>query len=296
MTVVTLASALVFAVTPTERVSLSGCEPTLVSVVNDELAVAGFDLESSGTSLVVTCSGERVQVELFSDRDGRHDTTELVLGTGERAQVRLAVQVVDLLHASLAAERFRGLLLPPPSVVVPPDPEAPSEAGTGWVGAVQAGAAIDPRGVGAEPLLSANVARRWARWEIGVGLSSTVHGALLEGSSGAARFGLATGTLQVQHVWTFGSWTLAPRLGLGALVGWAFGERPTPAYLATAGAVPTFVASAAVSGWYQLVPAIGLGVSVEVFAAPFPVRVQIPGAEALMGLPTVALLAGARFR
>ena len=274
--------ALVLATVQTE-----GCDAALREAIRDEVEVSGFAEDSVET--VVHCEGHAVQVTLQDPRSGRRWVRALSRGSDSRAEVRVAVQLVDLLHAARAEVTWASLLEDrapvPPSV---------SEVTSRWSGEVMAGAAFSPGVFGVEPSLSGRVVRRFGAWSVGASALGTLRASRLRGTVGTAEFGFATAAVVGSRTWSFAAWELEPQVGLGMLVLWAVGHATDFAYEGRLSGAATVLLSASVSVWRSF-DVVSLGVRLEVGVTPIAARLELPDVRARVGLPVLALSLGARW-
>lgn len=259
----------------------AGCSDSLVRTVEDELALAKVATVPES----LRCEGTTVIVGLADGAEYR-----VTLGTDARAEVRLAVQLADLLHAQEVEARFASRLEPsaPPVVVTMP----PSRLRATLLG----GATFSGGGFGVQPSIRGSAALAFARVSIGVAVEATVRGSNLRSSAGTADFGFGAVQVFGELPLDFDRWTIAPRVGAGVLIGWASGRAASFAYTNGTQVVASALISAGASGWRTITPWLQLGLAIDVGVAPFPIVVSIPGARASMGLPLITLAAGARFQ
>jgi len=260
---------------------VDGCPPQLTSTIHDELLAAGFSGDSGEIARISTrCSAEAIQVRI-EDR-----VTEKT--------VERAVQVVELLHASLAEARARRRVAQVPAQVDAFLAQREEPASVPWSAGLELGAIGGLGAFGVEPALFGEISRPVWKVELGLSLAGTVHASSLSSLAGRALLGLAlaqgTAALPVE----LGGFRLSPRLGLGTLVVWASGEASS-AYQSSFGATAVFALTLGASLWRSLAPWLSAGLLLDVTAAPVPVRVEVPGASTRVGLPLLALALGVRF-
>jgi len=274
---------------------VDGCPPQLTSTIHDELLAAGFSGDSGEIARISTrCSAEAIQVRI-EDRVTEKTVERAFpqLG-GPRAENRLAVQVVELLHASLAEARARRRVAQVPAQVDAFLAQREEPASVPWSAGLELGAIGGLGAFGVEPALFGEISRPVWKVELGLSLAGTVHASSLSSLAGRALLGLAlaqgTAALPVE----LGGFRLSPRLGLGTLVVWASGEASS-AYQSSFGATAVFALTLGASLWRSLAPWLSAGLLLDVTAAPVPVRVEVPGASTRVGLPLLALALGVRF-
>lgn len=271
---------------------VTGCPEALRSMVLDEYALASLP-SSSTHQVAVRCEGVAVEVSIDQPNVGNRTHT-LQRGTDARAEVRVAVQVVELVRAALAEERFARAPLRPVSLEpsMAPQPPRPPR----WSVSLAGGLTVAPGGLGGEPSVSAGVWRGVGAIELGVTALATVRATRLPVAAGRALLGLVHLEARAGYPLEFDSWTLTPHVGLGALVVWALGEPATVGWTGNLGFAPTFALGAGLSAWRALTSWLKVGLVTEVIAAPFPVRVELPGARATVGLPVLVLSLAFGFR
>lgn len=290
---------------PSVTLESSDCAPGLVTAIQDELEVAGFPTERSSdvgaqvAHVDVHCVDANVIVQVEDRVTPKSVRRTLQLQPRPRAEVLVALQVVELLHASLAETRFASLTQVPAPVVrflEQREPPAPSP----WNLAVGAGATWAPIGFGVQPSVSAEISRAVSSWkparlELGALLTATVHASLLRGTGGQAELGLVESRGLVAVSFEQASWMIRPRLSAGVLLVWAAGHADV-GYGAKSGATATFEVglglsvSRAVNSW------LALNAGVDVAVTPFPVVVRLPDSSTRIGLPLLAAQIGAVFR
>lgn len=281
------------------------CPPELTGSIRDELESAGF-LTSVGARagaqvahVVARCEGARVVVRIEDRVTSKVVERSLASVQGPRSEVLAAIQVVELLHASLAETRFAALLPVPPQVerfLAQREPPPP----TRWNFAATGGVSWAPGGFGFQPSLSAAVSRPLTSgtgWqlELGGALTATVHATLLRGTGGEADVGLVEPRALLAVAFERGGWTVRPCVSLGALFVWAVG-RAGGAYGAASGATGTFEAALGLSFSRALNPWLALSAGVDAAVAPVPVQVQLPDSTTRIGAPVLSAQLGVVFR
>ena len=258
----------------------AGCSASLVHTVEDELALASVVIVPES----LRCEGSTVIVRLADQREYR-----VTLGTDPRAEVRLAVQLADVLHAQKVEARFasRGVPVVPPVVV--PRPSLLRAT-------LLAGATFSGGGFGVQPSIRASGALVFGSVNVGLSVEATVHASKVRSTAGTADSGLGAVQVFGELPFELNVWTLSPRVGAGVLLAWASGRSSSLAYANRTQVAPTGLISAGLSAWRTLTPWLQLGLALDVGVAPFPVVVSIPGASASIGLPLITLAAGTRFQ
>lgn len=280
---------------PGVLLEVSACPEALEPSVRDELTVAGLESDDLLTEVSVRCAGAEVDVALRDVASGREHRGALRLGPDARGLTRVAVQVVDLVRASLAEARFSGLLAPVvhAAPAPPPAPPRPPSALRGWLGG---GATLAPGGLGLQPSLAGEVSYALGSLELGLGAWATVRAARLVGTVGRAEFGVGgsqvVGAVTLEH----GAWTLTPHMEVGVLVAWGLGEATALAWEGRLATAATLALGLGVSAWRAVGTGVSVGVVVDARLTPVPVRVELPGAAARVGLPVLAAGLALRFR
>lgn len=296
----------VLAAAPLPDVTLaSDCPAGLVTAIREELEVAGFPTQLSADEgaqvahVDVHCVDASVVVQIEDRVTPKSVRRLLQLQSRARAEVLVALQVVELLHASLAETRFAALTQVPAPVVRflekrEPAPPSPWKLGAG-VGATWA-----PVGFGVQPSVSVEVSRAVSSWnsarlELGLLLTGTVHASLLQGTGGRAETGLVESRGVFALNFEKASWMIRPRFSAGVLLVWAVGHADT-GYGANAGATATFEVGLGVSVSRAVTNWLALSAGVDVAITPFPVVVRLPDSTTRIGVPLVAAQIGAVFR
>jgi len=283
----------------------SDCPDGLVTAIREELEVAGFPTERSSVGgeqvahLDVRCVDASVVVQVEDRVTPKSVRRTLQLQARPRAEVLVALQVVELLHASLAETRFAALTQVPAPVVrflekrEPPPPSA-------WNLAAGVGATWAPVGFGVQPSVSAEVSRAVSSWtaarlELGLLLTGTVHASVLQGRGGRAELGLVESRGVVAVNFEQGSWMIRPRFSAGVLLVWAAGQADT-GYGARSGATATSEVGLGLSVSRTVTSWLALSAGVDVAVTPFPVVVSFPDSNTGIGVPLVAAHLGAILR
>ncbi len=269
---------------------VTGCPATLGPTVQDEYALAGLQPDAVAR-VALRCEAEDVEVLIVTPA-GLRRTRALRRGTDPRGEVRVAVQVVDLLHAVLAEERFSE----PPAVAITQQPPIAPRSPPSWSTTLAGGFTFAPGGFGVEPSVAASVNRGVGLFEFGVAARATVRGTTLAVDQGRALIGVFDAQARAGFPVEVGAWTLTPHAGVGVLAVWALGTATSEAWKGTFGVVPTFAIGAGLSAWRALSSWLLLGLGAEVLAAPLPVKVELPGAGAAVGLPMLAFELGVSLR
>ncbi|MDP1821697.1 MAG: hypothetical protein Q8L48_00565 [Archangium sp.] len=281
------------------------CPEALTAAIRDELEVAGFPtLVASRSapqvaSVIARCTGDQVVTRIEDRITSKSVERTLAWTAGPRSEVLVAIQVVELLHASLAETRFAALThvpLPVERFLAEREPTPP----TPWEFSAAGGVMFAPGGFGVQPAVSAEVSRAvssspaW-RLEFGAALAATVHATVLRSTGGQADVGLVESCALAAAAFERGGWTARPRVSLGVLLVWGVG-RAGGDYGAASGATATFEVglalslARAVTSWLSV--KAGLGVAVT----PFPVQVRLPDATTSIGLPVLSAQLGVVFR
>jgi hypothetical protein len=279
-------------------VAPSTCPAALVDTIRAELVCAGFATEGSSAQLatVITRCDEpgRVLVRLEDDVTQKAVERSLALGADARQDARVAVQVVELLRASLAETRFASLMTVPEPVE-----RFLAEQEVAWRGELAAGAMLAPGAFGVQPSVSGALWRSQAlrgwQLEFGALVEATVHATRLRATGGSADVGLIWPRVAIAASVELGGVWLAPRVGLGALLVWASGNADAT-HIATAGVAPTFAASVGVAARRQVTGWLALGLAADVAVAPFPVTVSLPQLTTALGAPFFSFSLHAAFR
>jgi hypothetical protein len=278
-------------------VSLSAddCPPSLGALIRDELSVAGFSSEGSEVAHIVAhCANGQAEVRIDDRVTQKTVERHFALLTDARAESRLAVQVVELLHASLAEARFTSRPPVPAQVetfLASRAPAPPSAWGATLAGGVVGGL----KGLGVQPAVSGALTRRVLAVELGLGVAATVHATTLNSEAGRALFGLVQLEAVVGLPIERGAWCVVPSVGVGALAVWANGEAGKE-YEPHFGVAATFAATIGCSVWREVNAWLSVGLNLDVTAAPAPVRIDAVNASASVGLPLASLSLGLRFR
>lgn len=283
------------------------CPVTLVTAIRDELAAAGFTTELASDAgaqvahAALRCEEALVHVQLEDRVNPKSVGRTLPFSARPRSEVLIAIQVVELLHASLAETRFAALTqVPVPQPVVrfleQREPTAPSP----WNVAFGGGVTYAPGGFGAQPSVSAEVSRAISSWssgrlELGASLGATVGATVLRSTGGEADTGLVESRALLAAAFSQQGWKVRPRVSLGVLWVWATG-RSEGLYEATAGATGTFEAGVGVSASRALTSWLSLTLGVEVAVTPFPIQVQLPDSTTRIGVPILGAQLGVVFR
>lgn len=295
------------AVEPAVTLEAVDCAPSLVTAVQEELVAAGFvtqlsaDVGAQVAHVSLRCEVTRVVVQLEDRVTPKSVARTLERSARARSEVLVALQVVELLHASLAETRFASLTQPPvPQPVVrfleqrEPPPSSP------WRVAVGGGATFAPGGFGVQPSVSVDVSRAvndWpsARLEVGAFLGATVGATTLRVVQGEADTGFLESRALLAVTLGKEGWSIRPRLSLGVLWVWAAG-RAEGFYEPSTGVTGTFEAGLGISASRTLTPWLSLYLGVDAAITPFPVRVRLPEIETVIGVPLISAQAGVVFR
>jgi hypothetical protein len=269
------------------------CDPALRAALRDELLAAGFSVDDAGApiaTIITRCDAPgRVFARVEDHVTRKAVERELEPGEGSRVASRAAVQVVELLHASLAEARFAAL------VDVPAPVErflAAREVGP-WHTELGGGVLVAPGGFGVEPAVSAALWRsqRLGGWRVSVGalVDATVRATVLRSAAGEADVGLVAARVAAATDFDLGGLLqLSPRVGVGVLLAWASG-RAAASNVGSIDAVPTFTASLGLTVSRQLTDWLALGLSADVGLTPFPIVVVLPDLQATLGAPYVTV-------
>ncbi len=303
---VSLLVALLLSAAPPVGLVAEGCDAPFVELVRTELSVAGLPATAMASGapaeagellrLHLSCSDGAVDVAV-DDHVTRKRVERRVSRPAEvRGATRAAVQVVELLHASLAEARFRTEGPVPPQVeafLTAQEPEPPPPS---WRVSVEAGVAVAPGGFGAQPHLAGTVARKAGTFELSARLAATVHATRLTGRGGSAEVGLLDARVTAGLPMALGPAILELYAGAGALAVWSAG-RAGWGYVPRAGVTATFAPSLGFVATVWPLPWLGVTGVADVVLTPVPVRVRFPdGAGARIGLPVVSLGVGVRLR
>lgn len=279
-------------------VSPSTCPTELVDTIRAELVCAGFATDEGSPRLatVITRCDEPGRVLVRLEDDVTHKAVErsLELVADARQSARVAVQVVELLHASLAEARFASLVKVPEPVQ-----RFLAEQELAWRGELAGGVMLAPGAFGVQPAVAGALWRSQAlrNWQLEFGalVEATVHATRLKATGGTADVGLVWPRVAVAASIELGSVWLAPRVGLGALLVWANGSADAT-HVGTAGVAPTFAASVGVAARRQVTGWLALGLAADVAVAPFPVTVALPQLTTHLGAPFFSFSLHAAFR
>jgi hypothetical protein len=300
------AALLILAAAP-DAVTLeaSGCGPGLANSIRDELEAAGFptrlteDRDAQVARVVVHCAASEVVVRIEDRVTSKAVERTLVLAEGPRSEVLAAIQVVELLHASLAETRFASLMPVPVRVERFLAQREPAPPGS-WNLAAAGGVSWAPGGFGAQPSVSLELSRPvitgtpW-RLEFGGEVNATVRASLLQGTGGQAEVGLVEPRALVAAAWEHDAWTVRPRVSAGALVVWAVGHAQG-VYGASSGATATFQVAIGGSVSRPVTPWLALEAGVDLSVAPIAVQVQFPDSTTRIGAPLLTAQLGVVFR
>lgn len=277
----------------------STCAPALLETIRAEFAAAGFATGASDTHLatvIMRCDDQASVLARVEDKVTQKAVERsFEPSTDPRGNTRVAVLVVELLHASLAEARFASLVkVPEPVERFLSEREAPI-----WRGELAAGAMMAPGRFGVQPALSATLWRVHAlrdwKLEVGALVEATIHATRLPSSAGSADLGLLAPRLVVAAAFEVGGVLVAPRLGLGALLVWASGNADVR-HTASAGIAPTFAASLGVAASCQLNGWLAVGLGADASVTPFPVTVAMPDSTTRIGAPFFSISLYAAFR
>jgi hypothetical protein len=280
-------------------VSDADCSPALMETVRSEFVAAGFGLDDAGARLAtiaLRCDAEQVVASV--DDHVTHKRVERTFATplgDSRSTARLAVLVVELLHASLAEARFA----PNAPVPAPVERFLAEREPARWRAELGAGALLAPARFGVEPSVAGalwNRQRLLSSWlELGVIVDATVRATRLGDSTNGAEVGLVALRAAAGPAFELPGLTIQPRVGVGALLVWAVGHADI-AHVASTGVAPTFTASLGVSGSWSVSSWLAVGLSADVGVAPFPVAVVLPTVTTTVGLPWASFTLFASFR
>ena len=295
------------AVDPSVTLEATDCAPSLVTSVQEELVAAGFvtllsaDVGAQVAHVSLRCEGARVMVQLEDRVSPKSVGRTLMLSPRARSEVLVALQVVELLHASLAETRFASLTQPPvPQPVVRFLEQREPPRSSLWSVAVGGGATFAPGGFGLQPSISVEVSRAVSEWpsgrlEVGALLGATVGATKLRVVQGEADTGLVESRAVLAATFGREGWSIRPRLSLGVLWVWAAG-RAEGFYQPSTGVTGTFEAGLGVSAARTLTPWLSLHLGLDVALTPFPVRVRLPALETIIGVPLISAQTGVVFR
>ena len=282
----------------------SDCETGLVTAIREELEVAGFPTELSSEGgqvahLDLHCIDASVVVEVEDRVTPKSVKRTLQLQSRPRAEVLVALQVVELLHASLAETRFAALTRVPEPVVRFLDKREPA-APSAWNLAAGVGVTWAPMGFGVQPSVSVEVSRSVSTWnsarlELGLLLTGTVHASQLQGIGGTAEIGLVESRGVFAVNFPRAGWMIRPRFSAGLLLVWAAGLANS-GYGARSGATATFETGLGLTVSREVTNWLSLFAGVDVAITPFPVVVRVPDSSTQIGVPLLAVQMGAVFR
>lgn len=268
-------------------VDAPGCPPALQEAVQAELTAAGFELVSGQAPIAVVslgCDEERgVKVRVEDAVTLKAVERRVELSPGPRGVMLVGVQVVELLHASLAEARWaREVTVVPAQVEQFLERREPVP----WRVELGAGALVSPGGFGAEPEVGVSVWRSqplvgW-RLELGAQLDATVRATRLRSVGGTADVGVVLARLAVGASFEALGLSWTPRLGVGALLVWASGNAEG-AYQAHTGVVPTALGLLGFSASRQLAAWVRVGLFIEGGGSPWPVVVLLPDGSTSVG-------------
>jgi len=275
-----------------------GCDVELVEAVRSELATAGFS--GAGEQLVARLHLEPAEGAIDCTVEDRvtHKTVSRRLAydaTAVRANRKLAIQVVELLHASLAEARFAA-----PKEPVPPAVDAfleqrepPRESH--WRADAAGGVAV--LSVGAEPWVTLAGRYRLGPIEAGVRLSSVVQAWRISGAAGTADFGLADARVVATWPVQVSLLTLRPEISCGALIAWASAHTESAGYVGSAGVVTTAAPGAALNAELPLNDWLGLFARAALAVSLPAIHVQFDTTRvASLGQPMFELALGLSIR
>lgn len=282
----------------------SSCDTELVKAVRDELHAAGFsfappDDPSAIAQLRLNCTQGSLEARIEDRVTRKAVERQLSVAPGLRREAQAAVQVVELLHASLAEARFDSMF----AVPIPKEVDrflAEQEPGGRWATGLLAGALFSPGGFGVEPTISGFVSRSvfhrsgW-RLEVGGSALATIRASRLRGEGGSAEVGLLHAAAVVAVPLELGEWTLRPHLGVGALFAWASGHAEA-LYQPASGVTATFAPCLGLSLLRNVAPWMALSLGAEATGTPIPIRIQFPDVTTLIGAPLFSASVGVAFR
>ncbi len=277
-----------------------GCDPALLEAVRSELSAAGFT--ASGGALVARLSLTPAEGAIDCKVEDRvtHKTVSRALAydaAAPRAARKLAVQAVELLHASLAEARFSRPAEPVPPAVdrfleqrePPREPRFHAQA-TG-------GALLLTSSLGAQPAAGLQATLRLGPLEAGARATSCLQTWRVTGAAGEADLGLADARLVAQWPVKASLFVLRPELSMGALLAWATGHPNPRGFSGAAGATVAAAPGAALSAELPLNLWLGLTARAGVLVALPAVQVRFAGETvARVGQPAFELSLGLAIR
>jgi hypothetical protein len=276
-----------------------GCPAGMEELVGAELGAAGFSLKPSdapGQGVVarieVSCAEGAMTVRVDDLVTDKRVERRISMAAGARADSRAAVQVVELLHASLAEARYRPAPVPQPvsRFLATKEPLA-LHARVGVVG----GVLVAPGGFGVQPAVMASFSGFVGIVQVGGVFGATVHPRRFSGDFGFVEVGLLEARVTASLEVPWGRFFVHPRLGLGTLIAWAAGHA-APGYAANSLVAATFAASLGGLFEWPLTQGFSLIATADVAVTPFPLVLTLPQGGATMGLPTLSFGLGAAFR
>lgn len=274
-----------------------GCSTGFVTLVRDELTAAGLAVSTAGEAsrelarVRLTCVEGALEVRIEDHLTDKSVERRVERASADpRADAKGALQVVELLHASLAEARYRSEPVPE-QVETFLETKEPAPARRGWA-ALFGGAVVAPGGFGTQPSVFALLGDEVGPVELSGMVGATVHASKLRGPGGSAEVGLLDASVGLGLRLPLPLGTLHPRLGLGALAVWAAG-RAEQGWVASAGFTATFAGSLAVFWELPVLRHLALVCGAGVSVSPAPVQVLFADSSgARIGLPLIIASVG----
>ena len=279
-----------------------GCSAGFVELVGAELSAAGFTITANAVQspgevarVRLTCTEGVVEVNLDDHVTDKRVERRVEHGTDSRADSRTAVQVVELLHASLAETRFRSREPVPDQVEAFLAAKEPQPPRAWWVGLL-GGAFIAPGGFGTQPSVSGLLADQVGPVELLALLGATVHATTVHGLGGSAEAGIFDVRAAAGLPLSLGRFTIHPHVGAGVILVWAAG-RADAGWVAQAGVTGAFAPSIGAAVEFRVLRGLAVVCAVEGVFAPAPIALKFgDGTGPQIGLPLVTVSLGVAAR
>lgn len=271
----------------------------LADAVRTELSTAGFSAEGEPVVARLALLPVDGAVDCTVEDRVTHKTVTRRLAydpTAQRANRRLAVQVVELLHASLAEARFAPQPAPVPQAVnafldqreLPPSPPR-------WRLEATGGVAVSSQGV--EPWVSLGGRIRIGPVEAGLNAGTVVQTWTITGALGHADLGLADARAIASVPLELGMVTLRPEVSFGALLAWATGHTDLRGYVGTTTTTTASAPGAAVNAELPLNEFLALTARAALTVALPAIKMQFSDSRvATIGQPMFVISVGLSLR
>ncbi|MFT3842050.1 MAG: hypothetical protein QM723_33980 [Myxococcaceae bacterium] len=271
----------------------------LAEAVRTELATAGFSAEGEPVVARLALLPSEGAIDCTVEDRVTHKTVTRRLAydpAAPRANRRLAVQVVELLHASLAEARFAPTPAPVPTAVNAfleqrePPPSPPR-----WRLEASGGVAVLSQGI--QPWVSLGGRFRIGPIEAGLYAGAIAHTWTVSGELGSADLGLADARVVASVPFDAGWVTLRPELSSGALLAWATGHTDLHGYVGTTGTATAAAAGAALNAELPLNDFLALTARAALAVAVPAIKMQFADTRvATIGQPMFSISIGLSLR